>query len=497
MMNLFQLLGLRTHRHPSFSRQVFRLAGIYGLIVLLPLYFVERQVGVDFPPPITHPEFYYGFLGVTLAWQILFLLISRDPPRYRLIILPSILAKISYVAAVFTHHVQSRVHSALVPFAIIDLLLAVLFTVAYFRTRSSDRGNQSTQVLVTIACASFLFSGCTDGTTPVPTPQNTRTYRMGFSGIPPRGDIDIAIASIDMWSSRADAAIISFEVPWDSLLAGIAPETLVVRDQLGLANYFRFKGHELWVYLDPANGLNRAGEADALIRNGRSITEPEIQQLFRKYSVAIDSIIEPERLGLALETNLIRGIAPAALYAAIRQVANDAAADVRVRDSLVNLSVSVQVEYAWGRFSGGVFQGIDVDLNDFPFIEELGLSSYPYLAGFSEPEDIPLNYYSQLLGGRDLPVMVTEGGWTSVSLDTIVSSPDEQRRYIVHHSELLDAVQAIGVFQLTFTDLDLIAHPPPPGSILPLFANLGLVDINLNPKPALAAWDETFGRPKE
>jgi len=52
------------------------------------------------------------------------------------------------------------------------------------------------------------------------------------------------------------------------------------------------------------------------------------------------------------------------------------------------------------------------------------------------------------------------------------------------------------VFQLTFTDLDLTASPPPPGSILPLFAALGLVDVNLNPKLALSAWDATFSRPR-
>jgi hypothetical protein len=36
--------------------------------------------------------------------------------------------------------------------------------------------------------------------------------------------------------------------------------------------------------------------------------------------------------------------------------------------------------------------------------------------------------------------------------------------------------------------------PLPPGSILPLFASLGLVDANLAPKPALAPWDSAFAR---
>ena len=345
----------------------------------------------------------------------------------------------------------------------------------------------------TIACA--LFLACSDDGTSIPTGDGaTRTYRMGFSGIPPRNDLPTAIAAIDMWSLRADAAIMSFELPWDSLLAGVSVNALVIRDQEQLANYYRAKGHELWIYLDPANGLNRGGESEALVRNGRSITEPAIQSMFRRYAVVIDSIVRPEHLGLALETNLIRGAAPDSLYQAIRQVVNDAAVDVRAVDSSVKLSVSVQVDWAWGRLGGSnVYQGIDQDFVDFPFIQELGLSSYPYLSGFDQPEDVPLNYYSRLVDARTIPVMVTEGGWSSATVDTFVSSEDEQRRYILRQSQLLAEAKAIAVFQLTFTDLDLSSFPPNP--ILYLFGTLGLVDVDLNPKPALVAWDAVFARP--
>ncbi len=353
--------------------------------------------------------------------------------------------------------------------------------------------------LVCVVLALFLGAlACSDdGTAPPETPVPTRTYRMGFAGIPPANDFDLAIAAILMWSQRADAALMSFELPWDSLLAGVPPETLVVRDQVDLANYYRSQGHELWIYLDPANGLNRAGESTALENAGRSITEPAIQQMFRRYAVVIDSIIRPEHLGLTLETNLIRGIAPAPLYAAIRHVANDAAADVRAIDADVKLSVSLQVDWAWGRLLGGnVYQGVDQDFVDFPFMDEVGLSSYPYLAGFATPEDIPLNYYSRLLGGRTLRGMITEGGWSSATIDTIVSSQNEQKRYIERHARLLDALHATAVFQLTFTDLDLSSFPTlPPG--LALFAHLGLVDITLAPKAALSAWDALFARPYE
>jgi hypothetical protein len=53
----------------KFAKYVFNIAGVYGLIVLTPQYFVERQIGVDYPPAITHPEYFYGFVGVAVSWQ--------------------------------------------------------------------------------------------------------------------------------------------------------------------------------------------------------------------------------------------------------------------------------------------------------------------------------------------------------------------------------------------------------------------------------------------
>lgn len=65
-----------------FAKRVFLIAGIYGLVAAVPLYFSEHPQGIDYPPDITHPEWYYGFAGVVIAWAIMFLFLSRDPLRY-------------------------------------------------------------------------------------------------------------------------------------------------------------------------------------------------------------------------------------------------------------------------------------------------------------------------------------------------------------------------------------------------------------------------------
>jgi hypothetical protein len=90
----------------NFARWVFRIAAIYGVIVLLPMYWLERQIGQDQPPAITHPEFFYGFVGVALAWQIVFWIISQDPARYRLLMLPAVLEKATFSLATFVLFAQ-------------------------------------------------------------------------------------------------------------------------------------------------------------------------------------------------------------------------------------------------------------------------------------------------------------------------------------------------------------------------------------------------------
>ena len=118
----------------KFAKLIFLVAGIYGLIVMLPQYFLESKIGVDSPPPISHPEFYYGFIGVTVAWQIVFLVLSSDPIRYRPMMIAAVLEKLSFAAAIAMLFTQQRVSWLMLAPAGIDLLLSILFVAAYLKT---------------------------------------------------------------------------------------------------------------------------------------------------------------------------------------------------------------------------------------------------------------------------------------------------------------------------------------------------------------------------
>lgn len=118
----------------KFAKVVFWGAGAFGVLALAPLYFLFDTVGRQEPPPITHPQFYYGFVGVALTCQVVFFLIGSDPVRFRPMMIPSVLEKISYVGALAVLYSQGRVSGQQIVLGMPDALFALLFVWAYLKT---------------------------------------------------------------------------------------------------------------------------------------------------------------------------------------------------------------------------------------------------------------------------------------------------------------------------------------------------------------------------
>jgi hypothetical protein len=117
-----------------FARWVFLLSGASGVLIIVPPFFLEARTSADYPPPITHPEYYYGFFGITLAWQFMFLVIGSQPVRYRLAMLPAILEKASFAIAIPVLYARGRVPGILVGFSAMDATWMLLFIAAFLKT---------------------------------------------------------------------------------------------------------------------------------------------------------------------------------------------------------------------------------------------------------------------------------------------------------------------------------------------------------------------------
>jgi hypothetical protein len=118
----------------KFAKIVFWVAGIWGVLVLTPLYFVFDMIGRNDPPPITHPGFYYGFVCVALAFQAAFIVIARDPVRLRPMMIPAMLEKFGYGATFVVLYLQNRLHPQDLGLGGVDVVFGVLFLIAYFKT---------------------------------------------------------------------------------------------------------------------------------------------------------------------------------------------------------------------------------------------------------------------------------------------------------------------------------------------------------------------------
>jgi hypothetical protein len=127
-----------------FAKWVFLVAGVSGVLMVAPMY-LEDRFFQEYPPPVTHPEYYYGFFGVTVAWQFLFLVIASDPVRYRRAMLPAMLEKAGFAVAIPVLYAAGRVAAVWVGFAAMDATWLVLFGVAYLRTPKGvpEQGRQA------------------------------------------------------------------------------------------------------------------------------------------------------------------------------------------------------------------------------------------------------------------------------------------------------------------------------------------------------------------
>jgi hypothetical protein len=121
----------------KFAKYVFISAGVWGIAVLTPFYWLVDVTGRRYAPPTEYPHFFYGFFAITMAWQFAFLVIGSNPIRFRPLMVPSMFEKFSYLVTLVVLYNQARISTADFQAAIPDLILGILFVAAFVQTRFS------------------------------------------------------------------------------------------------------------------------------------------------------------------------------------------------------------------------------------------------------------------------------------------------------------------------------------------------------------------------
>jgi hypothetical protein len=118
----------------TFAKWVFTIGGIWGVLIIAPLFFVEQQLAAA-TGPFSHPDAYYGFVASTFAWQLGYLVIGRNPSAYRPFMLLGALGKVIYFTGNWVLFAEGRIPISVPLVASPDIVLAILFVIAWFRTR--------------------------------------------------------------------------------------------------------------------------------------------------------------------------------------------------------------------------------------------------------------------------------------------------------------------------------------------------------------------------
>jgi hypothetical protein len=109
----------------TFARRVLIGAALYGFIGAATLYFS--------PAPDPHRLLYFAFAGIALVFQGVFLVIARDPRRYAAFLPLCIFEKLSFAIPALAFGARGQAEAAMALGGAVDLVLAVLFIIAWRR----------------------------------------------------------------------------------------------------------------------------------------------------------------------------------------------------------------------------------------------------------------------------------------------------------------------------------------------------------------------------
>lgn len=365
------------------------------------------------------------------------------------------------------------------------------------------RGRSPFTVLVLLLLV--MAGGCGDADRQqapvIPSSPEPRSFLMGWAPTPPQPTVESIIETATAMAPVSEMVIVQRPVPWERLLAGETLSSLVA-EEVSFAQFLRGLNLKIVWLVDPLDGLNRTRETPELVAAGRSILESAIRSLHELWVLEIARQIQPLYLGLGSEINTLGAHGDPALYAELVDLVNTLTPQIHMVDPAIRVFVLFQMEDAWQL---PPFPPSPVDhfalISDFQ-IDALGLSSYPVFT-FNTPADIPDNYFARFAAATPLPLILVEGGWSSGSGLVFQGTLQEQVQFFSRYEQFLDGVQADLWVMLFLADIDVaalaavIGLSPEDAATLANFAEMGIVDQTLTPKPAFTTWQKIFARPHQ
>lgn len=322
----------------------------------------------------------------------------------------------------------------------------------------------------------------------------------GFFPSPPDTGTESVLRHFKALGEHADFILIQPNVPWEDFVDDIEGESKSredIRNQVILAEMNSLD----WIFvIDPLNGLNRREFSGLPAGWDGTFSNPDIRQAFTNFTLWCLREFKPHYLGLASEINTYMDAYPEdiehylSLYREVYTQIKDESPETQVFvtfqwDDLNNMFA--QAAEGRERFDTNWEQVESFE----PQLDIWAMSSYPYFVFNGEP--IPEDYYSPLVERTEKPLAISEGGFSSRSFGSIVSSEEAQVDYLKAIDDQLGERLDFWVY-LILSDLDMNSLEDAMRAngmseqdvdTLRMFATIGLCESDGAPKPALEVWE--------
>jgi hypothetical protein len=238
----------------------------------------------------------------------------------------------------------------------------------------------------------------------------------------------------------------------------------------GMRDLYGYEALVITAYIDQGSGV--------FIRS----LDEETKQMYLDSALSFASTYKPRYLGFGVEMNIVEKNNPEAYkeFKAFYPTVYDTVKEVSP-DTLV--FTVWQLEHMKG-FDGGLFGGVnDPDNAQWSLLDDFKLdiaafTLYPCLI-YTDPEEIPDDYLTEIADQTDLPIAFTEMGWFREGFTGWESTAAEQAAYIDRYFELSEPIDPVFTIWSFYYDPDTIEP----------FRTMGLLDVDGMETAALDTWN--------
>ncbi len=321
-----------------------------------------------------------------------------------------------------------------------------------------------------------------------------RSFLMGFSTLPRELNADSYAQTFALAGDAGEMVLIQRTPPWEEFLPGGSVGSATA--DTTAAEIAAVGEHDLQLFfaIDPTDGTTGRDRLGGLPSSyeGRDFSDADVRSAFASYAEYVAINYKPAYLALGVEMNLYfqRNKDDLVNFESLYKETYD-----RVKAARPETQVTLTFQY---EDMQSLLPTEDRHFPDWSLIEHfepkmdvMAISTYPSFA-YSRVADMPSNYYSQLRGFTERPIVIAEMGFSSATEadGTNNGSEPEQQAFVER------IIREAGTLKMPLVVWFAAWDPAyAAGTTFGAFSNIGLLRADGSEKPAWRAWRGASLRP--